>query len=72
MQLFTYHFTDFTSFDSPPEETWIEREDIAGFASRVAREMLAAVPDLTNKGMCVTIYDEAGKAISYVPLDSIH
>ena len=28
--------------------------------------------DLTNKGLCVAIYDEAGQAISYVPLDSLH
>jgi hypothetical protein len=51
---------------------WIAREDLFGFASRVAREMLASVPDLTNKGLCVAIYDEAGQAISYVPLDSLH
>jgi hypothetical protein len=48
------------------------QEELFGFASRVAREMLAAVPDLTNKGLCVAVYDEAGQAISYVPLDSLH
>jgi hypothetical protein len=72
MQLFSYNFTDLTSYNSPSEEVWIAREDLFGFASRVAREMLAAVPDLTNKGLCVAVYDEAGQAISYVPLDSLH
>jgi hypothetical protein len=47
------------------------RADLAAFGSRVAREMLDAVPDLTNKGMCVGIYDEQG-TISYVPLDTLH
>jgi hypothetical protein len=36
----------------------MEHADLPTFASRVAREMLDAVPDLTNKGMCVGIYDE--------------
>jgi hypothetical protein len=72
MQLFSYIFTDLMSFSSPSEQVWIDKDDLFGFASRVAREMLAAVPDLTNKGMCVAIYDKAGQAISYVPLDSLH
>jgi hypothetical protein len=72
MQLFSYNFTDLTSYNSPSEEVWRAREDLFGFASRVAREMLAAVPGLTNKGLCVAVYDEAGQAISYVPLDSLH
>ncbi len=72
MQLYTYNFTDLTTFDSPSEEVWIEKEDLSGFAYRVAREILAAVPDLANKGMCIAIYDEEGEVISYVPLDTLH
>ena len=65
------NFTDLTSYESPCTEIWIEQSDLPTFASRIAREMLDAVPDLTNKGMCVGIYDEEGEAISYVPLDAL-
>jgi hypothetical protein len=69
---FTYNFTDLMSYESPCTEIWIEQSDLPTFASRIAREMLDAVPDLTNKGMCVGTYDEEGEAISYVPLDAVH
>lgn len=72
MPLFTYIFTDLTSFDSPSKEVWVDTEDLSEFAARVAREIVEAVPDLTNKGMCLAIYDEAGDAISFVPLDTLH
>jgi hypothetical protein len=72
MKCFTYNFTDLTSFESPCTEIWIDWVDLPAFASRVARQMLDAVPDLTNKGMCVGIYDQQGDAISYVPLDTLH
>jgi hypothetical protein len=72
MQLFSYNFTDLTSFDSPPKEIWLDELDLPDFGKRTAREMLEAVPDLSNKGLCVGIYDERGQPISYVPLDSLH
>lgn len=71
MQLFSYNFTDLTSFDSPPKEIWLDEEDLPDFAKRTAREMLEAVPDLLYKGLCVGIYDERGQPISYVPLDTL-
>jgi len=58
MQLFSYNFTDLASFDSPSREIWIDEDDLSDFAKRAAREMLNAVPDLTNKGVCVAIYDQ--------------
>ena len=72
MKCFTYNFTDLTSFESPSTEIWIDWADLPTFASRVAREMLVAAPDLTNKGMCVGIYDQQGDAVSLVPLDTLH
>ena len=69
MRCFTYNFTDLTTFESPCTEIWIDWAGLPAFASRVAREMLDAVPALLNKGMCVGIY---GDAISYVPLDTLH
>jgi hypothetical protein len=50
----------------------MDQADLPGFARRIAREMLDAVPDLSNKGMCVGIYNNEGEAISYVPLDALH
>jgi hypothetical protein len=72
MECFSYNFTDPTSFESPCTEIWIDWADLPAFASRIAREMLDAVPDLTNKGLCVGIYDQRGEAISYVPVDALH
>jgi hypothetical protein len=71
MQLFSYNFTDLTTFDSPEEEIWLDENDLQDFGKRTAREMLAAVPNLRHKGLCVGIYDEAGEPISYVPLDTL-
>ena len=72
MQLFSYNFTDLTTFDSPIKEIWLDEEDLSDFGKRTARDILQAVPTLLNKGVCVGIYDEAGDPISYVPLDSLH
>jgi hypothetical protein len=72
MRCFTYNFTDLTGFESPSTEIWIDWADLPAFAGRIAREMLDAVPDLTNKGICVGIYDQQGEPISYVPLDTLH
>jgi hypothetical protein len=71
MQLFSYNFTDLTTFDSPSKEIWLDEQDLPDFGRRTAREILAAVPDLLHKGLCVGIYDQAGEPISYVPLDTL-
>jgi hypothetical protein len=72
MQCFLYNLTDLMTFDSPCTDVWMDRADLPEFASRIAREMSDAVPDLSNKGMCVGIYNNQGEAISYVPLDALH
>jgi hypothetical protein len=72
MQLFSYNFTDLTSFESPPKEIWLNELDLPNFGKRTAREMLAAIPDLENKGLCIGIYDQAGEPVSFVPLDTLH
>jgi hypothetical protein len=72
MQLFSYNFTDLTSFDSPLKKIWLEEEaSLREFGTRTAREVLAAMPDLQNKGLCIGLYDEAGEPISFVPLDML-
>ncbi len=38
-------------------------------ATFIAREMFTRLPDLSNKGTCVTVCDERGETASIVPLD---
>ena len=71
MQLFTLCVTDLTTFESIPHEEWGEKEDLLDIGRRFARVMLAANPDLRHRGMCVAIYDEAGQAVSVMPLDPL-
>jgi hypothetical protein len=71
MQLFTFSITDLTTFESVPHEEWAEKEDLFEIGNRFARAMLAANPDFRHRGMCVAIYDEAGMAVSMMPLDTL-
>jgi hypothetical protein len=71
MQLFTLSITDLSTFESVPHEEWAEKEDLFEIGNRFARTMLAANPDFRHRGMCVAIYDEAGVAVSVMPLDTL-
>jgi len=71
MQLFTLSITDLTTFESVPYEEWAEKEDLFEIGNRFARAMLAANPNFRHRGMCVAIYDEAGIAVSVMPLDTL-
>jgi hypothetical protein len=71
MQLFTLSITDLTTFESVPHEEWAEKEELFEIGHRFARAMLAANPDFHHRGMCVAIYDEAGMAVSVMPLDTL-
>ena len=71
LRLFTLRVTDLTTFESVPHEQWAEKEDLFEIGSRFARAMLAANPDFRQRGMCVAIYDEAGIAVSVMPLDTV-
>jgi hypothetical protein len=71
MQCFNYNLTDLLTFESPCTEVWIDLDEVPAFASGIARQMLSTVPDLTNKGVCIGICDQEGKAVSYVPLDTL-
>ena len=71
MQLFTLSITDLATFESVPHEEWAEKEDLFEIGNRFARAMLAAYPNFRHRGMCVAIYDEAGIAVSMMPLDTL-
>ncbi len=72
MQLFTLRITDLTTFESAPHEQWAEKEDLFEIGDRFAQAILAANPDFRHRGMCVAIYDDAGIAVSVMPLDTLH
>jgi uncharacterized protein YccT (UPF0319 family) len=73
MQIFTYSITDLTEYESEPIEVTFETDDEAvTYGAVVAHEMLARMPDLTYKGMCITVLDEQGETISIVPLDPVN
>ncbi len=71
MQLFTFSITDLATFESLAYEEWLDKEDLPEFGSRFAQAMLAANPSLFHRGICIAVYDEAGIAVSVVPLDSV-
>jgi hypothetical protein len=72
MELFSYRFTDLFDFTSPSMEMLLAPAEILEFASTVAQEMLAAQPDLIDKGICLAVYDSGGTAVSMVPLGTVH
>ena len=69
MQLFTLSITDLTTFESVPHEA--EKEDLFEIGNHFARVMFAVNPSFRRRGMCVAIYDEAGIAVSVMPLDTL-
>ena len=71
MQLFRYSITDLTTYASEPMEIALEREEALEFGLRMAREVLIAMPNLGQKGMCVAVYDKQGESFSIVPLDPL-
>ena len=60
-----------SAFESVPHEEWAETEDLFEVGNRFARAMLAVNPSFRRRGMCVAIYDEAGIAVSVMPLDTL-
>jgi hypothetical protein len=69
VELFRYKSTDLFDFSFP------QHGDVAGtelleFASIV--HMLAAHPDLIDKGICIAVYNSGGIAVSMVPLGTMH
>jgi hypothetical protein len=65
MQTFSYIITDLADHESKPIEVQLATHDEAVmYGTLLAREMLADMPDLPTKGMCVTILDGQGETVS--------
>jgi hypothetical protein len=57
---------------SDPIAVALESNDEAlAFGSRIAREMLERMPDLTRKGWCIFVYDSQGGCISVMPIGAL-
>jgi len=72
METFTYAITDLNTYQSEPIAVALEREEALEFGIRMARELAATEPALLSKGLCITVCDNEGDAISIVPLDRVH
>lgn len=73
MKIFSYIVTDLTEFESEPIEVELASDaEAVSYGTRMAREMLAQMPDLSDRGMCVTVYDGQGEQISIVPIDPVN
>jgi hypothetical protein len=71
MQLFTVSIADLITFESVSHEEWAEKEDLFEIGNRFARAILDTNPNFRHRGLCVAIYDQAGIAVSVMPLDTL-
>jgi hypothetical protein len=70
---YSYRVTDFTTYSSQPiifDD--LDEEEAREFGLCIAKEMLAKIPALAQKGMCVAIYNMEVKAVSVVPIDPLN
>lgn len=72
MLLCTYSISNLTEFESDLAPIILDREEVQEFASVLAQEILAEMPELSCKGMCIVVYDEDGNAIAHAPLAALH
>ncbi|WP_275172663.1 hypothetical protein [Bradyrhizobium sp. CSS354] len=72
MLLCTYSISNLTEFESDLAPIILDRDEAQEFASVLAQEILAEMPELSCKGMCIVVYDEDGNAIAHAPLAALH
>jgi hypothetical protein len=73
MQIFSYIITDLADHKSKPIEAALENlEDALRYGTILARNMLEATPDLTGKGICVTVLNSLGQIVSILPFDCLN
>jgi len=68
---FNYTITDFTTFESDAVALEVDEHEVRIYGVRLANDVLKAMPELTNMGVCVVVYDNDEQPVSIVPLDSI-
>lgn len=73
MQTFTFIVTDLADFESEPMKMEFESDEKAvTYGSLFVREMLEQMPDISGRGICVTVYDGEGAPIAIVPVDPLN
>jgi hypothetical protein len=73
MQNFSYIITDLADRESRPIEAALGTlEEALRYGVLLARQMLADMPELMTKGMCVAIRDGQGETVSILPFDSVN
>jgi hypothetical protein len=73
MQIFSYIITDLTDNKSKPIEATLESvEDALSYGALLSRQMLAAMPDLNGKGICVAVLNSLGETVSILPFDCLN
>jgi hypothetical protein len=63
--------TDFTTFGSDAVALEIEEHEVRIYGVRLANDVLRALPELNNMGVCVVVYDVDEQPVSIVPLDPV-
>jgi hypothetical protein len=73
MQTFSYIVTDLADHKSKPIQAALESlEDALSYGAALARQMLAQMPDLSGKGICVTVLNSLGDTVSILPFDCLN
>jgi hypothetical protein len=73
LQTFSYVITDLADNKSKPIEAALESlEEALRYGTVLARHMLEATPDLTGKGICVTVLNGLGEIVSILPFDCLN
>jgi hypothetical protein len=73
MQTFSYIVTDLADNKSKPIQAAMETLDEAlRYGTVLARQMLAQMPDLSGKGICVTVLNSLGDIVSVLPFDCLN
>jgi hypothetical protein len=73
MQGCSYFITDLADHKSRPVEAALENlEDALSYGTVLARHMLADMPELTGKGIRVTILNSLGEIVSILSFDCLN
>jgi hypothetical protein len=73
MPIFSYIITDLAERKTKPIKVPLQtHEEAVKYGTLLAREMLGDTPDLTDNGMCITIFDDAGETVSILPFGSVN
>jgi hypothetical protein len=68
---YTYCVTDLATFESDAVAIEVDESEARMFGVHMAYKLVEALPELSNNGLCVIVYDIDDRPVSIVPLDPI-